>query len=174
MLEVVIYRLSQVADLVIICLVVTTLIQMIFYRVLKKDKIEEKDMKIYGLFMNMNALETIMLSLSVVKTITIIYGAVTVKENIIIYLIIAISSAAMLIYNLRGLIKEAINTLAPIIILYMIYTLNNYQLEVEANNKIINIVKILLSIFVSIYAIYILLSNIEDITEKNVKKVSKN
>lgn len=171
MIETIIYKLSHMVNLILCSLLVATAVEFVFLRIIRKDKLETKDIKNYGLFMNLNNIEILILCISICKMITMIYGIFEMTENYIIYIMIFILSAIILLYDIKNLIKQGINCIAPIIILYMIYILNNYQIEVE-NNMYIFAIKIVLMVFMAVYAIQIFLTDLEDITNKSIRRIS--
>ena len=171
MLETIMYKLGHMVNLILCCLVISTVVGFVFYRVVRKDKLDTKDIKNYGLFINLNNIEIIILCISFCKMIAIIYGAFEMTENYIVYIMILITSVIILLYDIRKIIRQGINCLAPIIILYMIYTLYNYQIDVE-NNIYIAGIRIILMAFISIYAIQVFLNDLEDITNKSIRRIA--
>ena len=167
MVEIIIYRLSKMVDFIMFSLAFTIMLQFVFFYITREEEFTPKHVKIYGLLMNQGRVDTLMLSVSYMRMLTILFCAFNSHLDILGYIvIIGILSIMFASYNYKKIIVEIINIGASCLGLYLINILTTYQLEVETNIYVTTI-KITLIAFVCFYCIYIFLSNLEDIIHKN-------
>lgn len=171
--EVIIYRLSNMFNYILFCLVCIILIGFFFFYLTKEEKYVVKQAKIYGLFINLRQIDIFMLSINILKLITIIYCAFNINQDIWTYItIIIILGATFTLFNFRKIIFEIINTIAPCFMLYLISILYNFQQEVD-ENIYVSVISITLTTLVCLYSIYAFLNSIDDIAKKN-KNIRRN
>lgn len=171
--EAIVYRLNNMMEYVMFCLAVSAVVGFFFFYITKEEKFSNKQVKLYGLLINLNKIDVLMLSVAYMKMVAIIYYAFNLKADILEFLVIYLILGAMfLAYNYKHIISEVVNTISSGLVLYLINILNNYQIEVETNIYVSSI-KITLITFICLYAIYMFLNNLEDIVNKN-KSIRRN
>ena len=163
MLEPIMYNISKSMILIIIFFILIMVLGIISYFSTRKFNIHKKRVMFIGMLARLNKRQIIMLSSILIRTYLIIFCALYYSSNIFIYLLmIAIAEAVYIIFNIKKAIFETINTIAQIILLYIINVLVNYRIEI-ANEKFVMQIQIILSIFIIMYAIYFLFKNFEEI-----------
>ena len=163
-LELILYEISGAWMLIASFLIILFLTGCILYIITKDFNFKGRKIKAYGLLLSISDKNIWVASMMIVRTFLIIFPALVYQENQNMYLImIGISSFFFLIFYLRNIIYEIINTVALIAIVHFIYQLDNYLIEVE-DSFAIQIIRLILMSFAVIYAIYIFLKEFEDIT----------
>lgn len=171
MLEIVLYQLSKISNILLLFLVIIILSFLVLYFITKKSKISQNDIKIYGMFVDLRSRDIIMLSAITIRTfLMIVCSCKYIKEIIIYLLMIMIASLVYIIFkfSLKSAVFETINMIAQIFSIYLINILSGYLIEVE-NDIYVNAIKIFLMIFIIMYAIYSFLRNFEEIITRNKK-----
>lgn len=167
MTEVIVYRLNNLLKYVFFCFIAVGILSAISFYLTREDKLNSKQMKIYGLLINLSKIDTLMLSISCARMLATIFCAINITQDIYGYIvIIGILSLFLIAYNFKKLIIELVNSVAPCLVLYLINILANYQVEVETNTYV-SIIKTTLIAFVCLYSIYVFLTNLDDIVKKN-------
>ena len=133
---------------------------------------------IYGMFLKFTNVDILKLSIIVVKTFLVFY-AIMVTNELVMWLCIAMITILTSIYiicEFKRVIYEVIYTSIQALVIYLIYLINSYMMEVEYLNVVMG-VKVCLIVFEVILSIYLMFKNINIISEervtKNFKKESK-
>lgn len=181
-MELVLYYIVESRNLLISFLILTFVLGIIVYSLIKNFK-QNKKMKvvIYGLFLKFTNIDILKLSVIVVKTFLVFY-AIMVTNELVMWLCIAMITILTIIYvicEFKRVIYEVIYTsiqASVIYLIYLIYLINSYMMEVEYLNVVMG-VKVCLIVFEVILSIYLMFKNINIISEervtKNFKKESK-
>lgn len=172
MLELILYNLSSSWILLTIFFIVLFVIGCTIFLLTKKFNLTDGRIKLYGLLLNINDKDVIILSVIIVRAFLIIYSILFYNSNIYMYLtMIGIISIILIIVSFKDIIYELINTCSLMALIYFNHTLSNYVIEVENSNSV-QMIKIILITFAILYTIYILLRGFEDITSnnKNIKE----
>lgn len=178
-MELVLYYIVESRNLLISFLILTFVLGIILYSLIKNFK-QNKKMKvvIYGLFLKFTNVDILKLSIIVVKTFLVFY-AIMVTNELVMWLCIAMITILTIIYvicEFKRVIYEVIYTSLQALVIYLIYLINSYMMEVEYLNVVMG-VKVCLIVFEVILSIYIMFKNINIISEervtKNFKKESK-
>ncbi len=178
-MELVLYYIVESRNLLISFLILTFVLGIIVYSLIKNFK-QNKKMKvvIYGLFLKFTNVDILKLSIIVVKTFLVFY-AIMVTNELVMWLCIAMITILTIIYiicEFKRVIYEVIYTSIQALVIYLIYLINSYMMEVEYLNVVMG-VKVCLIVFEVILSIYLMFKNINIISEervtKNFKKESK-
>lgn len=178
-MELVLYYIVESRNLLISFLILTFVLGIIVYSLIKNFK-QNKKMKvvIYGLFLKFTNVDILKLSIIVVKTFLVFY-AIMVTNELVMWLCIAMITILTIIYiicKFKRVIYEVIYTSIQALVIYLIYLINSYIMEVEYLNVVMG-VKVCLIVFEVILSIYLMFKNINIISEervtKNFKKESK-
>lgn len=178
-MELVLYYIVESRNLLISFLILTFVLGIIVYSLIKNFK-QNKKMKvvIYGLFLKFTNVDILKLSVIVVKTFLVFY-AIMVTNELVMWLCIAMITILTIIYvicEFKRVIYEVIYTSIQALVIYLIYLINSYMMEVEYLNVVMG-VKVCLIVFEVILSIYLMFKNINIISEervtKNFKKESK-
>lgn len=178
-MELVLYYIVESRNLLISFLILTFVLGIIVYSLIKNFK-QNKKMKvvIYGLFLKFTNVDILKLSIIVVKTFLVFY-AIMVTNELVMWLCIAMITILTIIYvicEFKRVIYEVIYTTIQALVIYLIYLINCYMMEVEYLNVVMG-VKVCLIVFEVILSIYLMFKNINIISEervtKNFKKESK-
>lgn len=178
-MELILYYIVESRNLLISFLILTFILGTFAYLSIRKFK-QDKKMKIfiYGLFLKMTNIDIVKLSIVILKTFLVIYATI-VTEELTMWLCIAMLAVLTIIYivcEYKRFIYEIVYTLVQIIIIYLIYLINHYMVEIEQANIILGI-KICLIVFELILSVYLLFRNVnmiaEDRVAKNFKKEQK-
>lgn len=178
-MELVLYYIVESRNLLISFLILTFVLGIIVYSLIKNFK-QNKKMKvvIYGLFLKFTNVDILKLSIIVVKTFLVFY-AIMVTNELVMWLCIAMITILTIIYiicEFKRVIYEVIYTSIQALVIYLIYLINSYIMEVEYLNVVMG-VKVCLIVFEVILSIYLMFKNINIISEervtKNFKKESK-
>lgn len=167
MLELILYNLSSSWLLITVFLILLFLIGCTIFLLTRRFNLREGKIKIYGLLLNMDDRDILILSLIIIRSFLIIFCVLTNSGNIYMNLtMIAISSFLIICVTFKDMIYELINTVSLIALVYFNNTLNNYLIEIESSSSV-QIIRIILVAFAILYTIYILLKGFEDITSNN-------
>ena len=167
MFELILYDLGLSLKLLAVFLITLFILGVIFFFIIRKFDMRNGKIKIYGLFMSINNFEAFILSLHIVRVFLIMYYSIVISEDLRLTLsLIGIVSIAYIVFDMRNIIFETLNTISIMIAIYFINFLNTYLIEIEKSMSV-ELVKIALISFVLMYIIYYLLRNFENITTNN-------
>ena len=178
-MELVLYYMVESRNLLISFLILTFVLGIIAYGSIKNFK-QNKKMKIfiYGLFLKTTSVDILKISIIVLKTFLVFYATI-VTDELMLWLCITMLAVLTIIYvicEIKRLIYEVMYTSIQALVIYLIYLINSYMIEVEYMNVVMGI-KICLVVFELILSIYLMFRNInmiaEDRVAKNFKKESK-
>lgn len=145
---------------------------MVLTRKLKHNKF---NINIYGMLLGLNNREICGIACNFIRTFLVIYNSWIYADDIqFTFIIIAIASIMCILTNPRieKIIFEIANSAAQLISVFLINSLMGYMVDVGQENYVV-LIQILLSIFITIYTIYFLMKNFEEIVTKNYKRREK-
>lgn len=176
MVEKILFKVSQNAWVILILLFFLLSVSIVINILTRKLKINSTSVSIYGLLLGLSNRDIFMISLITIKTVLVICNVwryYTEEIMISAAMILIISVLYMLICgSIKGILFELISSMAQVIAVLLVNELNGYLVEVN-NSIYILFVKILISLFISIYAMYFFIKNFQDVIIKNNKRREK-
>ncbi len=178
-MELVLYYIEESRGLLISFLILMFVLGMFAYIAMKNFQ-QDKKSKIlfYGLFLRMNDIDILKLSTIVIKTFLAFYATIVTNE-LMIWLclcMMAICAIIYIVFSLKKAIYQIVYTAMQMVMIYLIYILNNYMTEIEYSYVILGI-RVCLIVFEFMLTTYLFFRDInliaEDRVEKNFKKESK-
>ena len=154
-MELVLYYMVESRNLLISFLILTFVLGIIAYGSIKNFK-QNKKMKIfiYGLFLKTTSVDILKISIIVLKTFLVFYATI-VTDELMVWLCITMLAVLTIIYvicEIKRLIYEVMYTSIQALVIYLIYLINSYMIEVEYMNVVMGI-KICLVVFELILSI---------------------
>lgn len=152
----------------------------IFSYVAMRNFRQDKKFKIifYGLFLRMTNIDILKMSIVVVKAFLAFYATI-VTDQLMVWLCLIMISISTIIYVVcayKGMIYEIVCTLMQLAMIYFIYIINDYMVEIEYSPQIL-MIKICLIVFVLMLTTYLFFRDVDRISEdrvdKNFKKEKK-
>ncbi len=175
MIELIMYELNEYSDMMIIFLISILSIFLVIILFTSKLKLNKFDSFMYGIFLRLKNVDIILISLIFIRLFLIYYTAFTYSKqviaNVIMVGIVSLIYIVMLFDFKKG-IFEVINSCILIFSLVLVNSLYGYILDVNGDIFIV-IIRALLSVFISIYATYFSLRNIEDVSVRKKLKRRK-
>lgn len=140
----------------------------------KKFKFDKKNIKLYGLFLQLNNTSLIAISVNTINYLFLVWVTLNFEGLNIIYIsIILILSLVsdFALDNFKNIPKTILSTILNCLAVEMVYLIYNY-LTTEYNSIMLDIVIVLLIIFIFLYFTYNLLRNINNIVadHKHINK----
>jgi hypothetical protein len=178
-MEIILYYIEQSKSLLISFLILIFFLGVFLYIGIRNFS-QDKKLKviIYGLFLKLNNIDIIKLSIVILKEFLFVYSLMT-RETRMIWLciiMICILTVVYLILARKKIITELLTTGIQLVMIYFIFTMNNYLLEVE-NSPVILTIKTILTVFALLSIAYLLFTNVNTIAEirmdKEIKKGQK-
>lgn len=161
-------ELLQLSNIITIFCVTTLIIGIIFYIKTDSFKGTPTEIKLYGMLSSMRNIDAIILAFSMIQITVICYAAIAKEIDLKTYgIIIAITSAILILYNIKSLLIELLSLGAQIVAIYFNQMLFKYRIQVT-DDIAVRIIQAVLIIFIILYAIYSFLLHIESITKKNI------
>ena len=172
MLQSIMYYISINALPIILYLVLIILISFILYFSIREVNLNKKMIMFDTMFANLSKKQMLGVTGILIRAFMIIYSTLHHSSNeIIIYIIMAVISDIIFIStNVRKIFLEIPNITAQIALIYIINLIDNYTEQVN-DDPSIKIIKILLTIFLIIYAVFFVVKDFESII--NGKKKGK-
>lgn len=171
-MELVLYYIKESKDLLISFLVLMFFLGVVFFFAISNFRQDKKNKIIfYGLFLKMNNVDILKMSTILIKAFLVIYASIVTKESQV-YISISMMVIVTLIYIVcspKKIIYESIITAVQTMIVYFIYLVNNYSVEVE-NTFVILIIKIFLIVFVLMFTTYLFFREIDIISKNRADK----
>lgn len=114
-----------------------------FAYIAMKNFQQDKKSKVlfYGLFLRMNNIDILKLSTVVIKTFLAFYATIVTNE-LMIWLCLCMMVILTLIYivcSFKRVIYQVVYTMMQMVMIYLIYIINNYMLEIEYSYVILGI-----------------------------------
>ena len=172
MIEIVLYQLTKNSKVLIAFLSVMLLL--FFTLLIKVRKLNNKNIKLHGIFMHFSNIQIILLGAIIIRTFYIIYSSIFYDNNIFIYLtIIIITSLIYIILKPKKIIFESISLAIQVVLIYFIHILQEYQINVGQEKYVLMMIISLIILAIS-YSIYGFFRNFEEIIKvKGRSYVSK-
>lgn len=175
MFELILYEISEYSYMLIVFLMSILGLFLFVIIFTTKLKLNKFDAFIYGLFLKLKNIDIVLISLLIVRLFIIYYTSFVYSKQVIINIImVGITSLLYIILslNIKKGIFELINSAILSFALFLVNSLAGYIIDIGGEIYIV-IIKALLSVFISIYATYFTLRNIEDVSIRNNLKRRK-
>ena len=178
-MELILYYIEESRNLLISFLILMFALGMFAYIAMKNFQQDKKSKVLfYGLFLRMNDIDILKLSTVVIKTFLAFYATIVTNE-LMIWLCLCMMAILTLIYivcSFKRVIYQVVYTMMQMVMIYLIYIINNYMLEIEYSYVILGI-KVCLIVFELMLSTYLFFRDIniiaEDRVDKNFKKEKK-
>mgnify|MGYP006991616449 FL=1 len=135
----------------------------------KQDK--KSKVLFYGLFLRMNDIDILKLATIVIKTFLAFYATIVTNE-LMIWLCLFMMVILTLIYivlSFKRIIYQIVYTMMQMVMIYLIYIINNYMVEVEYSYVILGI-RVCLIVFELMLSAYLFFRDVNMIAEDRVDK----
>ena len=142
----------------------------------KQDK--KSKVLFYGLFLRMNDIDILKLATIVIKTFLAFYATLVTDETMIwlCLFMMVILTLIYIVLSFKRIIYQIVYTMMQMVMIYLIYIINNYMVEVEYSYVILGI-RVCLIVFELMLSAYLFFRDInmiaEDRVDKNFSKVKK-
>ena len=178
-MELILYYMIESKNLLISFLIVMFVLGIFAYIAMSNFR-QDKKFKVffYGLFLRMTDIDILKMSIVVVKTFLAFYATIVTNELLmwLCLIMIGMSTLIYIICAYKRMIYEIICTIIQIVMIYFIYIINNYMVEIEYTSLVL-MIKICLIVFVLILTTYLFFRDIDiisqDRVDKNFKKERK-
>ncbi len=171
-MEIILYYIMKSGLLLLSFLLLMFIIGVFSYLVIRVFKQDNKiKLLVYGLFLGLKDIDVVKIGVVVIKTFLIFYATFIIDRNLLIIclLMIIFASIIYIILSPKSALYEILFTLMQVGVLYFIYIIANYSIEVE-DTVLITLMGLSLKGFVMIFAIYFFLRNINNIVEYRSEK----
>jgi len=171
-MELVLYYIKESASLLISFLMLIFVLGAFAYWSIRNFRQDSKlKVSIYGLFMGLKNVDIVKLSIVIIRIFIVFYSLmITVKERVYICLImIVVLSLIYIILSPKRIVNDTVCTLMELVMIYFVYIINSYMIEIEYS-LIILLIKICLVVFTILLATYFLLRDINSIVDNRWNK----
>ncbi len=171
-MELVLYYIEESKNLLISFLILMFVLGMFAYIAMRNFQ-QDKKSKIlfYGLFLRMNDIDILKLSTVVIKTFLAFY-ATLINNELMIWLCLCMMVLSTIIYivcSFKRIIYQIVYTVMQMVMIYLIFIINNYMLEIEYSYVILGI-RVCLIVFELMLSTYLFFRDINAIAENRVDK----
>jgi len=175
-IEKILYKVSQNSWVILILLFFLLSISIAINIITRKLKINKTNISIYGLLLGLSNKDIILISLITIKTVLVICNAWSFyTEEIMIsaVMILIVSIIYMLLSGgIKNILFELISTIAQVIAVILINELNGYLIEIN-NSLYILMIRLMISLFISIYVKFFFIKNFQSVIINNNKRREK-
>ena len=135
----------------------------------KQDK--KSKVLFYGLFLRMNDIDILKLATIVIKTFLAFYATLVTDETMIwlCLFMMVILTLIYIVLSFKRIIYQIVYTMMQMVMIYLIYIINNYMVEVEYSYVILGI-RVCLIVFELMLSAYLFFRDINIIAEDRVDK----
>ena len=171
-MELILYYIVQMSDLLIFFLILMFLIGLICFESMKNFNQERKRQVIfYGLFLKMTNLDIIRLAVILIKTFLVLYIMFVIEETRLwtCFIMIIILTVIYIICSPKKIIYELTCSSIQIAMLYLLYMINSYNIEID-NSFIILITRTFIIILTLMFTAYLFFREIDMITKERENK----
>lgn len=135
----------------------------------KQDK--KSKVLFYGLFLRMNDIDILKLATIVIKTFLAFYATLVTDETMIwlCLFMMVILTLIYIVLSFKRIIYQIVYTMMQMVMIYLIYIINNYMVEVEYSYVILGI-RVCLIIFELMLSAYLFFRDVNMIAEDRVDK----
>lgn len=178
-MELVLYYITEGKSLLISFLILTFVLGIFAYMAMRNFR-QDKKSKVffYGLFLGLKNMDILKLSTVVIKSFLVVYATIVLEDTLMwmCLIMITILTVIYIICEHRRVIYELVCSSLQIVMIYFIYTLNNYMIEIE-NTSLILMIRTCLIVMVIILTAYLFFRDIaliaEDRMNKSIKKAKQ-
>jgi len=172
MVELILYNLTLSWKLLLVYLISLFILGCICFFIIRNFNMKDGKIKIYGLLLGINNMGIFTLSLHIVRTFLVLYYSIFYFANIKLAIaLIGIVSIIYIVFEMKNILFEIVNTISLMVVIYFINSLNVYMIEVESSFSV-QIMRLALTLFTIMYTIYYLLRSFENITTNSEKFIS--
>jgi len=174
-MELVLYYIKESAGLLISFLILIFVLGIFAYLTMRNFRQDSKlKVGFYGLFLGLKNIDIIKLSIIIVRIFLLFFCTMlTTNDNIYMYIImITLLSLLYIVLNFKKIVNEIVATLMGIVMIYFIYSINGYIIEIEYNVLLL-IIKICLIVFTLLFTTYFGLRDLNDTIESRWNKELK-
>lgn len=171
-MELVLYYIKESASLLISFLILIFVLGFSAYMTMRNFRQDSKlKVGFYGLFLGLKNVDIIKLSIIVIRIFLVFYSVmITAKEKVFISLImIIILSIIYIVLTPKKIINETVCTVMEIVMIYFVYIINSYMVNIDFSIEIL-MIKVCLVVFTILLSTYFLLRNIGDVVDLRWKK----
>mgnify|MGYP004560981805 CR=1 FL=1 len=135
----------------------------------KQDK--KSKILFYGLFLRMNDIDILKLATIVIKTFLAFYATLVTDETMIwlCLFMMVILTLIYIVLSFKRIIYQIVYTMMQMVMIYLIYIINNYMVEVEYSYVILGI-RVGLIVFELMLSAYLFFRDVNMIAEDRVDK----
>ena len=135
----------------------------------KQDK--KSKVLFYGLFLRMNDIDILKLATIVIKTFLAFYATLVTDETMIwlCLFMMVILTLIYIVLSFKRIIYQIVYTMMQMVMIYLIYIINNYMVEVEYSYIILGI-RVCLIVFELMLSAYLFFRDVNMIAEDRVDK----
>ena len=135
----------------------------------KQDK--KSKILFYGLFLRMNDIDMLKLATIVIKTFLAFYATLVTDETMIwlCLFMMVILTLIYIVLSFKRIIYQIVYTMMQMVMIYLIYIINNYMVEVEYSYVILGI-RVCLIVFELMLSAYLFFRDVNMIAEDRVDK----
>ena len=135
----------------------------------KQDK--KSKILFYGLFLRMNDIDILKLATIVIKTFLAFYATLVTDETMIwlCLFMMVILTLIYIVLSFKRIIYQIVYTMMQMVMIYLIYIINNYMVEVEYSYVILGI-RVCLIVFELMLSAYLFFRDVNMIAEDRVDK----
>lgn len=135
----------------------------------KQDK--KSKVLFYGLFLRMNDIDILKLATIVIKTFLAFYATLVTDETMIwlCLFMMVILTLIYIVLSFKRIIYQIVYTMMQMVMIYLIYIINNYMVEVEYSYVILGI-RVCLIVFELMLSAYLFFRDVNMIAEDRVDK----
>ena len=125
----------------------------------------------YGLFLRMNDIDILKLATIVIKTFLAFYATLVTDETMIwlCLFMMVILTLIYIVLSFKRIIYQIVYTMMQMVMIYLIYIINNYMVEVEYSYVILGI-RVCLIVFELMLSAYLFFRDVNMIAEDRVDK----
>jgi len=166
-MELILYYIKECSSLLMSFLILIFVLGFFTYIMMRNFR-QDSRLKVgfYGLFLGLKNIDIIKLSIVIIRIFLVFYSLMVItKEKVFISLImISLLTFIYIILEPKKFINEIVCTIMQIVMIYFVYTINSYMIEIEYST-IILMIKICLIIFTILLATYFWLKNMAHIVD---------
>lgn len=166
-MELVLYYIKESASLLISFLILVFVLGIFAYMTMRNFRQDSKlKVGFYGLFLGLKNVDIVKLSIVIIRIFLVFYSVmITAREKVFICLImIGLLSLLYIILSPKKIVYEIVSTLMEIVMIYFVYIINSYMVDIEYAPEIL-MIKVCLIVFTILLSTYFLLRNIGDVVD---------
>ena len=171
-MELVLYYIKENGILLLSFLILIFVIGLFAYMTMRNFRQDSKlKVGFYGLFLGLKNIDIIKISTVVLRALLVFYAVMVTAEYKVYMCLIMIALLTIIYICLypNKLVNDIVCTFMEIAMIYFIYIINNYMVEIEYSSTIM-MIKICLTVFSILLAVYFFLRDLNVIVENRWDK----